>query len=383
LTSALLGVTGAIASVDFAAGGREQVLEQIRRMGTNVIAVSPRASRSIAGRARTGSLVTTLSEADRAAIRQQVPGVVRVSPLAVATFRVKTGDLSKEATVVGSEPEFFRIKNWSVARGRLFDERDDRRAARVAVLGHIAARDLFGNDPPEGGRLAIGGAPFEILGVLSERGQSLDFANEDDQIYVPLRTAMRRLANRDFYSGLRFEVASWEQMNEASRDVTRLLRERHRTRLTRGLDDFEVSSQKTLAETRLTASERLSFFVSWIGASALVVSGLGILAIGWMAVRARTFEIGTRRALGAAASDIFLQILVEAATISLVGSLAGVAGGWALSRVVAARSGIPFQFDTTNAARSVVAAAVLNLSFALAPAVKASRISPIRALRYE
>jgi putative ABC transport system permease protein len=358
-------------------------LEQIRRMGSNVISVSPRASRNVAGRARTGALVTTLTERDMLSIRQQITAVVRASPVAIATLRLKAGDLSKETSVVGCEPDFFRIKDWPVEQGNLFDESDDRRAARVAVLGHTVARDLFGKEPPTGSRLTIGGSPFEILGTLAERGQGLDVANEDDQVYVPLRTAMRRLLNRDFYSGLRLEVDSWKQMDEASLNVATLLRERHRTRLVRGLDDFEVTSQKSLAETRLAASGRLGFLVNWIGGSALAVSGVGVLAIAWMAVRSRTIELGTRRALGAAAPDIFLQIFVETASVSVLGCLAGLAGGWAASWLVAARSGIPFVFDVANAVRSVMASALLNLSFALGPAVKASRMSPIRALRYE
>jgi putative ABC transport system permease protein len=383
MASAILGVAGVIVSVGFAAGGRQQALDQIRRMGTNVLVVSPRASRSIAGRARTGSPVTTLSEADLVAIRQEVPAITRTSAFVAATFRIKAGDLSKETAVVGCEPNYFRIKSWSIGLGGLFDEKDDRRAGRVVVLGRTVARDLFGSEPPAGGRLTIAGAPFEIVGTLSERGQGLDVGNEDDQVYVPLRTAMRRVMSRDFYNGLLLEVSSWDQMNDAARDIAALLRQRHRTRLLGRPDDFEVSSQKMLAETRLAASERLGFFVRWTRATALVVSGLGILAIGWMTVRARTSEIGTRRALGATRPDIFLQILVEAGTISLLGCLAGLLIGWAASRLVATQSSIPFVFDRSNAAGTLVAAALLNLSFALAPAARAARVSPIRALRFE
>ena len=383
MSSAILGVAGVIVSVDFAAGGRQQALELIRRMGTNVIVVSPRASRNIAGRARTGSLVTTLSEPDRLAIRREIPAVERASAFVAATFRIKAGDLSKETAVVGCEPDYFRIKSWPVSQGSLFDEKDDRRAGRVVVLGQAVARDLFESGPATGGRLTIGGVPFEVVGTLSERGQGLDVANEDDQIYVPLRTAMRRVMNRDFYNGLLLEVGSWDQMTDAAREIASLLRERHRSKLPGRLDDFEVSSQRSLAETRLTASERLSFFVRWIGATALVVSGLGILAIGWMTVRARTAEIGTRRALGATIADIVFQILVEVGTISLLGCLAGVLIGWVASRIVAAQSSVPFVFDRSAAVGTLATAALLNLFFSLIPAVKAGTISPIRALRFE
>jgi putative ABC transport system permease protein len=383
MTGASLSVGGVILSVDFSESGRQQVLDQIQRMGTNVVVVSPRASRSAGGRARTGFLAATLVEPDRVAIQERVAGIARITPLATGTFRLKAGDLSKEAAVVGCEPSFFRIKNWATASGNLFDERDDRKASRLVLLGSNVARDLFGNAPAMGHRITVGGAPFEVLGVLSERGQGLDAVNEDDQVFVPLRTAMRRLMNREFYSGLLLEVGSWEEMSRAARETGELLRERHRTRLARGIDDFDVSSQRALAETRLAASTRLGFLVSWIGRSALVVAGLGILAIGWIAVKARTVEIGTRRAVGASAQDIFLQILLEAGMISLLGCAAGLLAGWAASRFVAARANLPYIFDRSNAAEALVVAALVNLLFSVIPAVKASKISPIRALRFE
>jgi putative ABC transport system permease protein len=379
---AMLGVAGVLLSVDFAAGGRQQVLLQIRRMGTNLLVVSPRLDRSVGGRARTGSLVTTLVEPDRAAIRMDVPRIVRTSPVATATLRLKAGDLSKETTVIGCEPDYFLIKGWNVGAGSLFDERDDRKAVRSAVVGKTVARDLFGGKSPIRQRLTIGGVPFEIVGVLSERGQGLDTANEDDQVYVPLRTAMRRMMNRDFYSGLWLEVDSWDEMTGTAKDVRALLRRRHH-RLANLPDDFDVASQEALAETRLAASERLGFLVRWIGWSALAVSGLGILAIGWIAVKARTAEIGTRRALGATAADIFTQILTEMAVICTIGSIVGLAAGWQGSRLIAAWASVPYVFDGWNAAGTLLIANLLNLCFALLPAAKASVIHPIRALGYE
>ncbi|HEX7253358.1 MAG TPA: ABC transporter permease [Thermoanaerobaculia bacterium] len=382
ISIAMLGVAGVLLSVDFAAGGREQVLMQIRRMGTNLLVVSPRLDRSVGGRARTGSIVTTLVEPDRAAIRMDVPRIVRTSPVATATLRLKAGDLSKETTVIGCEPDYFFIKGWSVAAGSLFDDREDRKAVRSAVVGKAVARDLFGGESPIRQRLTIGGVPFEIVGVLSERGQGLDTANEDDQVYVPLRTAMRRLMNRDFYSGLWLEVGSWEDMTGAAGEVRALLRRRHH-RLASLPDDFDVASQKALAETRLAASERLGFLVRWIGWSALGVSGLGILAIGWIAVKARTAEIGTRRAIGATAVDIFLQILTETAVICSIGCIAGLAVGWQGSRLLAAWASVPYVFDAGNAKGTLLIAVLLNLCFALLPAAKASAVHPIRALGYE
>ena len=382
LLSAMLGVAGVIVSVDFASGGRQQALNQIERMGVNVLAITPQQDRSVGGRARTGAIVQTLVDADYTAIRRQVPSIARSSALATAGFRLKAGDLSKTAPVVGCSPDYVRIKNWTFAEGNFFDEGDERRAARVAVLGYTVARDIFGDASAVGQHLSVNRTPFEVVGVLAERGQGLDAAAEDDQIYIPLRTAMHRLMNVEYYTGLLLEIDRPDHMDDAAASVTDILRQRHH-RLANLPDDFQVQNQKSLLETQLASSGRLGFYVRWIGLSGLIVSGLGILTVCWIAVKGRTVEIGTRRALGANAFDIFLQILLEAAVISSAGCALGLAIGWRGSQVIAHRASLPFVFDWSNACLTLGVAAAMNLCFALLPAARAAKVSPIRALKYE
>src|SRR5262249_15458274 len=213
-------------------------------------------------------------------------------------------DFSKTTSVVGCEPDYFQIKSWSLEGGDFFGASDLRKSARVAILGHTVARDLFGDESAVGRRLFINRGPFEVVGVLAEVGQGLDVANEDNQVYVPLQTAMHRLLNVEYYSGLVFEVGRWEAMDDAAKEIVTLLRRRHRSSLKQP-EDFQVQNQKELIDTQTVSAEKLAFFVRWIGLSGLVVSGLGALAISWIAVKERTVEIGTRRALGATACDIF------------------------------------------------------------------------------
>ena len=382
LLSAMLGVAGVIISVDFASGGRQQALNQIERMGVNVLAVTPQQDRSVGGRARTGAIVQTLVDADYTAIRRQVPSIARSSALATAGFRVKAGDLSKTAPVVGCSPDYVRIKNWTLAEGNFFDEGDERRAARVAVLGYTVARDIFGDASAVGQHLSVNRTPFEVVGVLAERGQGLDAAAEDDQIYIPLRTAMHRLMNVEYYTGLLLEIDRPDHMDDAAASATDILRQRHH-RLANLPDDFQVQNQKSLLETQLASSGRLGFYVRWIGLSGLIVSGLGILAVCWIAVKGRTVEIGTRRALGANAFDVFLQVLLESAVISSAGCALGLAIGWRGSQVIAHRASLPFVFDWSNAWLTLGVAAAMNFCFALLPAARAAKVSPIRALKYE
>lgn len=377
-----LGIGGVIVSVNFAGGGRREALRQIARMGVNALTVVPQQDRGAAGRARTGGISRTLVPADYNGIRQQVPAVVRGSAIASGEFRIKAGDLSKSTQIVGCQPDYLAIKNWSLAEGDWFSEEDDRRAARVAVLGYRVARDIFGGESPVGRTLLVDRTPFRVVGVLEERGQGLDIVSEDDHVYIPLQTAMHRVMNIDYYSGLLLEVNHTEEMDDAAASIESLLRARHH-RLANLPDDFHVRNQKTLIDTQMASSRQLGFYVRIIGIGGLAVSGLGILAISWIAVKGRTVEIGTRRALGAKVVDVFAQISLEAAFLSFVGCGFGLLLGWQGSRVVATRALLPFEFDWANARLAVLSAALMNLSFAVLPAARAARVSPICALRHE
>jgi putative ABC transport system permease protein len=382
ITCAALGVAGAITAVNYASGGRQQVLEQIARLGTNVVVVSARQSRAIADRERTGAIVTTLGEADYRALRQDYLGPVRSSALVSAPLRLKAGFLSKVSPVIGVEPDYFPMKSWTLTRGSFFDAEDIRRSARVALLGHRVANDLFETSDPVGERLFINRVPFEVIGVLRERGPGLDATDEDAQVYVPLTSAMRRLLNIDYYNAILVEIPDLGAMAQAEKGMADLLRVRHRISAFRP-DDFQVQSQRELIDTQMAAADRLEFLVRWIGFSALMVAGLGILAIAWIAVRDRTAEIGTRRALGATATDIFFQFAFEAIVLATIGVFAGLALGWWASRITAQWADLIFVFDAFNASLALAVAFVLNLLFASWPAIRAARLDPIEALRHE
>jgi putative ABC transport system permease protein len=379
---AALGVVGVVCSVNYGAGGTQQILDQIRRMATNVLIITPAESRAVAGRSRTGGAVTTLVERDYTTIRKTLLARIRSSALVTGNFWIKAGDLSKNATVVGVEPDYFQIKNWPLATGELLDAAHERTAARLTVLGHTAAVDLFGASSALGQHVMINRTPFVVVGVLAERGQGLDISNEDNQVYVPLTTAMRRLLNVDHYSGIVIEIDSTNGMYAAAEQTRSLLHSLHHIQQNQP-DDFQVQNQKTLLDTQMAAASRLDFFLRWIAASALTVSGLGIVAITWIALKERTHEIGTRRALGATRNDIFLQVLVETATLAVTGSLFGAAVSWPTSHLISQSVGLPFVFQGSTAAFALAVAVTLNLAFSVLPSRKAASVSPLEALMYE
>lgn len=379
---AALGVAGATTSVNYASGGRLQVLAQIRRLGTNVLTISAGQSRGVANRARTGTIVTTLVPADYTSIQRETTGIVRSSPSVSGTLRLKAGYLSKVAPVVGVQPAWFTMKSAEPVDGSLYTAEDEKRSVRVAVLGATVARDLYGVGSPVGERLFINRVPFEVAAVLRERGQGLDGTSEDGQVYVPLNTAMRRLLDVDHYAAITLEMDDPARMPAATRGITALLRERHGMSVHRP-DDFRVQSRIDLINAQLSSANRLAFLVRWVGRSGLAVAGLGILAIAWIMVRDRTREIGTRRALGATAPDIFFQFVAESALLATIGAILGLLVGLLASRLIAGQAGLPLVIDTGNAVVALVLAIVLNLAFASWPALRAARMDPIRALRHE
>ena len=382
VSCAALGVTGAITAVNYASSGRVQILEQIRRLGTNLVIVTSKQSTAVADRDRTGTIVTTLNSADYRAIQEDVTGPVRSSALVNANFRLKAGYLSKVAPVVGVEPAYFTMKSWSLQAGEFFDKEQVRKSARVALLGASAAADLYEINSPLGERLFINRVPFTVIGVLEERGPGLDRANEDARVFIPLNAAMRRLLNVDYFNSILFEIPQSDRLPVVQRDIATLLRTRHRISRFRP-DDFQVQTQQELINTQLQAADRLGFLVGWIGLSALVVAGLGILAIAWIAVRDRIPEIGTRRALGATAGHVFFQFVFEAMSLASIGVTVGLLLGWGTSWLTATQVGLPFVFSWGNALVALVTALTINLLFAGWPAIRAARLDPIRALHHE
>jgi putative ABC transport system permease protein len=382
ILSAAIGVVGVVCSINYGASGTRKLLDQIRQMGTNVLIITPGSSRPVAGRARTGEAVTTLVARDYAAIRRELLSRARSSAIVTASYWIKAGDLSKNVTIVGCEPEYFPIKDWTVTSGELFDAARERAASRVALLGHTVANDLFGGSSPIGQRIMINRVPFTVSGVLAERGQGLDVSNEDNQVYVPLATAMRRLMNVDHYNAIVLEIGNLSAMDAAASTVHVLLHKAHHIQLNQR-DDFQIQNQKTLLDTQQAAAGQLGVFLRWIAGSALVVSGLGMVGITWIAVKERTTEIGIRRALGATATDIFSQVLFESTALAVLGCSLGSAISWPLSWIITNSPGLPFVFDFRSASLAFAAAGLLNVFFALWPSRKAACVSPLAALRYE
>jgi putative ABC transport system permease protein len=353
--------------------GRNDALDEIRRMGATVLTVSAEASTNRGGRARTGSVVTTLSLRDARTVEHTVPSVALVAGEVRSTIVVKVGALARQSTVAGVEPSYADLRASRIAAGRFFTAAEDAEGQRVAVLGASIARALFARVNPVGEQMRLRGIPFAVIGVLPARGAGLDAFDEDEVVFIPLTTARRRLFQVDYLDRLYVRVRPEADLDAAAAAIVAALDARHRPAL--GRRDFRVQDQRRLVTMRETTIRRLGQFRVTMSTALLGLLAGGIFALQLMSVRERRGEIGTRRAIGATRAMILSQFLIEAGIVALAGGSVGVALGVASARV----TGAPLSRSFVAEAFAVSLAA--SLLAALGPARIAAHQAPAIALR--
>lgn len=368
-----LALAALLVATAIAERARQQALDEIGRIGADVLTISAQPTRNQGARVRTGGVVTKLTRADGRDIATQVAGVSALAAEYRAETLVKVGDLARQARVSGVEPVYREIRGGAVARGRFFDEFDDAQLRRVAVVGGRIAADLFPGRDPVGETFRIRGVPFAVVGVLDERGSGLDPFNEDEVIFVPLRVAQRRIFQVDYVQRF-FARVGEDRLEEGAAAITALLAARHRAS---GPNPpvFRVQDQRRLVEVRDEGAARLRSFQREVSAILLLASSLGVFALQLLSIRERRAEIGTRRSLGATRADIFGQFLIEAAVLCVGGGGLGVLLATAGTRI----AGVPLSPGFTVAA--FFAAVLTGIAAGAAPARSAAVLHPAVALR--
>jgi putative ABC transport system permease protein len=373
-TGVAVAVGTLIIAVCTAERSRQATIEEIRRMGADVLVVDAATSRNVGGRARTGRTVTTLTENDAREISLRVAGVAQVAAEYRGTLPMKVGDLARQVTVSGMGATYGDLRSAPVARGRFYSSTEEVAGLRVVVLGSRLADDLFEGADPLGARIRLGGVPFDVVGILPERGTGVDAFDEDQVAFVPLRTARRRLFNVEHVQRIFVRAGRGVALDDLDRAVTALVASRHPRRAGDSLD-FRVQDQRRLVEMRQGAADRLRTFQLSLASMMLLAGGGGMFALQLLAVRERRPEIGVRRALGATRWEIFSHFVTEAVAITAVGTIAGLAIGWlgGLFTGIA----VPGDLAIFTAFATL---GVCSLGAAI-PAQRASRLPPAQALR--
>jgi len=376
----IIGVGAVIIAIAIGQGSREAVAETIQKLGTNVLTVFPgQQRRGAIGFGRGTSNTMTLE--DSKAILKECPSVARVSPGVNRSAQVKYKNRNTSVTISGTGPDYPVISNHPVAEGRYFTETEMNHLRRVAAIGSQTAQDLFDRESPVGKTIKINGTSYQVVGRMKEKGGQGP-RNPDDMVYVPTTTAMRRLFGMDYVQFISVQARSQSLMAKAQDEIDALLRKRHKIP-TGGNADFMIFSQADLVETQNEQQDTFSALITYLAVVSLVVGGIGIMNIMLVSVTERTREIGIRKAIGAKRRNILMQFLLEAMFLSLVGGLIGVAFGIVGSNLVAQAN----QWKVVVSVPAIVLAysfsALVGVFFGFYPALKASNLNPIEALRYE
>ncbi len=375
----VIGTGAVITMVALGEGAQRAVQAQIERMGTNVLTIRP--GQNMWGGVRGGS--TRLEESDALALRDQMGAMYDIAPEAETRLQISYLRWNSSNQVVGTWPSFFDMHERHLEHGRVFNEGELQGRRRVAVLGYSIPEAL--STPAAllvGREIQIRGIRFEVIGVLEEKG-SMGWENPDEQVYIPLSTALYRvMGNRDWLRAVYVAAPSPEELEPAWGEIDRIIRREHRIRATEDAD-FRIQQASDFLETLGETAETFTMLLVGIAGVSLLVGGIGIMNIMLVSVTERTREIGVRKALGATRKAILVQFLIEALVLCFLGGILGVGFGFGSAELVTRL----YERDTAVAVEAVIVAMgfsiVIGLFFGIWPARRASTLDPIDALRYE
>ncbi|MHC4778243.1 MAG: ABC transporter permease [Planctomycetota bacterium] len=374
----IIGVGAVISILALGAGGRNMVLDQIRSLGTNLLIVSPGSGhkRGVASGTR-----QNLTLDDAQAILDEVPDIVRISPVVNGMAQVKHFNRNTHSVINGIAVTWLPIRNFEIGQGRVFTEGEVEAGQRLAILGPLTAENLFGGNEAVGQPIKIKGVNFRVVGILESKGDQGWF-NPDDQVLVPYTTAMKQLFGLDHLREIDVEAAEGSDQTRVKESISALLRKRHRI-LEEDDDDFEVHSQTDMIERTTDVTRIFTIMIGGIAGISLLVGGIGIMNIMLVTVTERTREIGIRKAIGAKGRSILAQFLIESVIVSGLGGVIGVGFGAALAALVTYFTPLKAQLELQSVLLALSFAIFVGIFFGLYPARRASRLDPIEALRYE
>ena len=384
----IIGVSAVIAMVGLGEGASQKVTASISSLGTNLLTVMPGNPKlRFGGPGSAGSQVTTLTEADAKTIARHFPQTVRdVAPTARGAVTLKYGNKNWSTTATGTTPEYRTVNNSPVQAGRFLAQTDVDGRLKVAVLGTTVVQQLTGdvNTNMVGETVLVDRSSYKVVGILKTKGAGGFGPDQDDQVIVPVSTALRRIFNRANLSTINIEAASRDAMDLATDQISRLLRERHHILPPyEDNDDFHIRSQTGLLEAFQTATGTMTSLLAGIAVVSLIVGGIGIMNIMLVSVSERTREIGLRKAVGATSKDVRLQFLIESCVISGAGGLLGIGAGALGASLLGSLLSTPAAITTASVIEAVGVATAVGLFFGIWPAQKAAQLNPIEALRYE
>src|SRR6478736_3680423 len=377
----IIGVGAVITMVALGTGARTTIEDRVKSAGTNMIMVN--AGNFSTGGVRMGQGNSTKLTPEDANAIKQIPGVQYAAAGATTRGQIIAGNQNWSTQVQGTDVDLPQIRSWPTKYGAFFTPQDVQSAAKVAVLGTVVSGVLFGDDvDPTGQIIRIKNQPFKVVGVMISKGQSSMGQDQDDTIFVPYTTVMKKLQGQQNINNITVSAASAEVIQDTAEAIRSTLRVRHKI-INGDADDFMVRTLEEMASVQTETTKTMTTLLASIAGVSLLVGGIGIMNIMLVSVTERTREIGLRMAIGARGKDVLLQFLVEAIVISLIGGLIGIGLGFGLSGAVQKFMQWPADISSDAIALAFGFAALTGVFFGFYPARKAASLDPIEALRFE
>jgi putative ABC transport system permease protein len=378
----IIGVGAVIAVIGIGQGAAAKAQEQLAALGSNMLFVGSGSLNRYGLHVGSGQTKTLLLS-DARAIARECPSVSTAAPGVQTGQQVVFGNQNWATQVMGTEPQYFEVRNWPFASGTSFSEDDVTQSATVAVLGDTVRKYLFGSSNPIGETIRIGTLPFKVVGVLSPKGISAGSGqDQDDVIFAPLTTVQKKLLGQEWLRWIMVSAVSRQASYVAKNQIESLLRDRHKIR-PGDPDDFVVRNLADVADAAAEQGTVMTILLTIVASVALLVGGIGIMNIMLVSVTERTREIGIRMAIGATEEDVRRQFLTEAIVLGLIGGAAGILFGVGSSFAVSQALEWPILISPYAIVASTLFAIAIAVFFGFYPAKKASQLNPIEALRYE
>jgi len=380
----VFGIGAVIAMVAGGQGAQQAVKDVFQSLGTNVLILSNGSQRSFGAAGGAGSR-QSLTWDDMAALQNgEISSIKWVAPMLQTRIQVASEDANWNTSVIGTTAIWFRIRSWDAGQGAVFDEDSGNSNAKIAVIGKTVATQLYGTSNPIGQTIRIAGQPYEVVGVLAAKGQG-PMGDNDDTLVIPVKTYQQKIEKglAKYIKGqILISMVVDDLAERTMAQVTGLLRDRHKLDST-DEDDFRIRNPAEFAQAQQDSTQRIATLLAIVAGVSLFVGGIGVMNIMLVSVIERTREIGIRMAVGAKPIDVMTQFLVESLVLASVGGVLGLALGAVAAKYMASYFGWKFFFPATTAAIAFFVAGGVGVAFGLYPAIRASRLDPITALRYE
>jgi len=376
-----IGVAAIITMVTLGQGATLAVKAQISSLGNNLLTLRPGAG---FGSRASSAGVPHFTEKDATIIGEQIAGIAAVAPVRTAALSTIYLQNARASSVTGTTPVYFQINKWNLADGRFFTDADLRSGSAVCVIGNTVRKELFGSENPIGAKIRIGKASCEVIGLLVAKGQA-GMGDQDDTIIMPLSALQRRMIGKTSAHDIsQISISAQDGMdsNALITEITSLMRQRRNLQKNQD-NNFNIFDTRQIAETLGSTTQLMTMLLAAVAGVSLLVGGIGIMNIMLVSVTERTREIGIRLAIGATASEVLLQFLVEAVTLSCVGGVLGILLAFGLCAGLARIIQVPFNFNLQINLVAFLFAAAVGVVFGYAPARRAARLNPIDALRHE